>query len=126
MNTAGPILLVEDDESIREFIEMALTDEGFTVETASDGVAGLAAAARVKPRLILLDMRMRGLDGWGFSRAYRQSPGPHAPVVVLTAARDAGASAAEIEADAFLAKPFDLDDLLTLVRRFLGPEPADR
>lgn len=120
MSQEGPILLVEDDESIREFIEMALTDEGFAVETASDGVAGLAVASRIKPRLILLDMRMRGLDGWGFSRAYRQSPGPHAPVVVLTAARDAGASAAEIEADAFLAKPFDLDDLLTLVRRFLG------
>ena len=119
MSGGACILLVEDDDSIREFIEMALTDEGYTVVTASDGAAGLAAASRASPRLILLDMRMRGLDGWAFSRAYRESPEPHAPIVVLTAARDAGASAAEIEADGFLAKPFDLDDLLALVRRFL-------
>jgi two-component system chemotaxis response regulator CheY len=62
------------------------------------------------------------LDGQGFRRAYRKTPHPHAPIVVLTAARDAALSASEIEADGFLAKPFDLSDLLGLVGRFTNQE----
>jgi CheY-like chemotaxis protein len=55
------------------------------------------------------------MDGWEFARRYRARPEPHAPIVVLTAARDAADRAAEIQADGHLGKPFDVDDLLTLV-----------
>lgn len=114
------VLLVDDDESIRDFVRMALSDVGYDVATAEDGRAALELLARWQPSLILLDMRMPRMDGWQFSRAYRDTPRPHAPIVVLTAARDAAESAAEIRADAHLAKPFQLAELIQLVRRFSG------
>jgi two-component system chemotaxis response regulator CheY len=112
------ILLVDDDESIRQFIEMALSDEGYEVVTAENGQAALDILGRWTPSLILLDMRMPIMDGWAFSCAFRQAPNEEkVPVVVLTAARDAAESAAEIGADAVLSKPFDLGELIALVRK---------
>src|SRR6185312_7528455 len=102
MATSSPILIVDDDESIREFVSVALEDEGFAVSTAPDGAAALEQVRREPPSIILPDM-----DGWEFSRAYRRTPGPHAPIIVVTAARDAADRASQIEADGFLAKPFD-------------------
>jgi CheY-like chemotaxis protein len=64
-------------------------------------------------------MKMPVVDGWGFARAYRAQPGPHAPIVVFTAAVDARRRAAEIGAEGYLAKPFNLDDLRALVSRCL-------
>jgi len=111
--------VVDDDDSIRDFIAMALGDEGYEVATVHDGAAALEVMAGFRPDLILLDLRMPGMDGWEFSHAYRQAPPPRVPILVLTAARDAGASASEIDADAFLAKPFELRDLLALVERLV-------
>jgi two-component system chemotaxis response regulator CheY len=116
------ILIVDDDESIRQFIEMALTDRGYEIVTAEHGRAALESIAAHPPDLILLDMRMPVMDGWAFAQAYRTTRPPHAPVIVLTAARDAAQSAQEIAADAVLAKPFDLRDLMQLIRR-LAPVP---
>jgi CheY-like chemotaxis protein len=116
----GKILVVDDDASIRSFIELALDTEGYQVVTAPNGALALDAAGHGEPDLILLDMRMPVMDGWTFARAYRSRPGPHAPIVVLTAARDASARAAEINADAHLGKPFDLDELLGIVERYVA------
>ncbi len=58
------------------------------------------------------------MDGWQFARAYRRRPGPHAPIVVVTAARDAAERAAEIQAEDVLPKPFRVDDLLRVVGRY--------
>ena len=118
MRTGKRILVVDDDESIREFVEMALTDDGYEVATAADGAGALAVLEGFDASLILLDMRMAGMDGWSFAEAYKRIPG-RAPILVLTAARDAAVSAAEIEADAFLAKPFELRQLLGLVARLV-------
>jgi CheY-like chemotaxis protein len=115
MSQRARILVVEDDPSIADVLEMALTDEGFEVVHVADGAAALAEAMRTPPTLILLDMRMPVMDGPQFAAAYRQSPPPHAPIVVLTASRDAVSAAEEVEADGVLAKPFDLDDLLALI-----------
>jgi CheY-like chemotaxis protein len=114
------VLVVDDDAEIRRFIELALSDRGFEVITAADGRLGLEAARDTPPGVILLDMRMPVMDGWAFTRAYRQTPPPHAPIVVLTAARDAAESAGAVEADAFLAKPFDLRELIRLVGELVG------
>jgi CheY-like chemotaxis protein len=54
-------------------------------------------------------------DGWTFAQAYRRQPGPHAPIVVMTAAAEAVRHAAEVGAAAFLAKPFELFELLKVV-----------
>jgi len=106
------VLVVDDDESIRQFIEMALRDDGFEVAVAPEGATALQEAEVFKPDVILLDMRMPGVDGWTFAETYRAGPGPHAPILVLTAARDAEEYAEAIRADAVLAKPFDLAELI--------------
>lgn len=120
MADRGPVLVVDDDESIRQFIRMALTMEGYDVVTVADGQAALDAVAVRSPRVILLDMRMPVMDGWQFARLYRERPGASAAIVVLTAARDAAASAAAIRADAFLSKPFELRELLGVVARLVA------
>lgn len=109
------ILVVEDDDLIRELVNLVLSGAGYEVMTATDGAAALQAIEGAQPDLVLLDMRMPGMDGWEFARRYRAQPEPHAPIVVLTAARDAAARAAEIQANGYLGKPFDVNELLSLV-----------
>lgn len=112
------VLVVDDDDSIRDFVSVALAYEGYEVVSAENGEAALGAIDRGRGvAVILLDMRMPVMDGWEFARVYRERPGPHAPIIVLTAARDAADYAAQIQADGFLAKPFDLDALLRAVAR---------
>ena len=98
----------------------ALADEGYKVSSAPDGAAALERLQRCTPDVILLDMRMPGVNGWDFARLYRQRPGPHAPIVVMTAAQDAPKWAAEIEAAGCVGKPFELDDLLEAVARHVA------
>jgi two-component system, chemotaxis family, chemotaxis protein CheY len=117
MTLARRILLVDDDESIRDFISQALVEEGYEVTTAPQGAAALDLVDHGQPNLILLDLRMPVLDGWGFLEAYRGKPGPHAPVVALTASHDKAAAKLPPGVSAFIAKPFDLVELLDLVER---------
>jgi two-component system, chemotaxis family, chemotaxis protein CheY len=118
MSATGRIMVIDDDEAIREFVSWVLSDDGYEVVTANHGAVALGMLERWHPDVILLDMRMPVMDGWEFSRAYREMDNSHAPIVVLTAARDAADSADEIGADGYLSKPFDLLDLLDVVRRF--------
>ncbi|HEX6796500.1 MAG TPA: response regulator [Ktedonobacterales bacterium] len=115
------ILVVEDDEAILRSVEQILTDEGYAVAVALNGREALEQVLRATPRLILLDMKMPVMDGWTFATAYRQLPGPHAPIIALTAAHDSRARAAEIAAAGYIAKPFDVEKLLDLVRRYVSP-----
>ncbi len=117
MSLTRRVLLVDDDESIREFISQALADEGYEVTTATQGAAALDLLDERQPNLILLDLRMPVLDGWGFLEAYRGKPGPHAPVVALTASHDKATSRLPPGVSALIAKPFDLYELLDLVER---------
>ena len=116
------ILVVDDDTSIRGFVEMALDSEGYAVSTATNGAQALQVTDQLRPDLILLDMRMPVMDGWEFAHAYQSRPGPHAPIVVVTAAADARERAKQIHAVDFLAKPFDFDDLVRIVQQFLQRE----
>jgi two-component system phosphate regulon sensor histidine kinase PhoR len=113
------VLVVDDDESIREVVEMALRSEGYEVVGAPNGAVALDLIGQARPGLILLDMRMPVMDGWQFARVFRQTPGPHVPIIAFTAARDARERAKQISADDVLAKPFELDDLFAIVRRHL-------
>lgn len=115
MNSPMQVLVVDDDESIREFVELALIDEGYEVKTAVHGKAALDIIDGWQPDLILLDLRTPIMDGWEFSRVYREAPGPHAPIIVITATANPTDCAAEINAYAVLPKPFDLDELLGLI-----------
>ncbi|MDP9313066.1 MAG: response regulator [Chloroflexota bacterium] len=120
MSTERRILVVEDDHAIRDFVEMALQDEGYLVVTASDGAAALEIVDRFQPHLILLDMRMPVVDGREFVAAYRQLPDPQARIVVFTATKNAAALAETVAADGVLAKPFSLEELLNLINDSIG------
>lgn len=110
------VLVVDDEPAIREAVAELLEIEGYLVAEAANGADALAAIERRHPDLILLDMRMPVLDGWGFAEELRRRR-LDIPIVVMTAARDASRWADEIAATAALAKPFGLDDLLETVRR---------
>jgi two-component system, chemotaxis family, chemotaxis protein CheY len=110
------ILVIDDDPSIRTVVADALTDEGYVVKTAANGAEGLLALDNSPPTLILLDMRMPVLDGWGFARLL-QDRGIRLPIVVMTAAQDARQWSNEVGAVGCLAKPFDLGELLDTVER---------
>lgn len=113
-----PVLVVDDDPTIRTLVVEALADDGYAVVEAADGQQALQLCGTADPCLILLDMRMPVLDGWGFARAYREQFQTRAPVIVMTAARDARDWAAQIGADGVLPKPFDLFDLVATVERY--------
>ena len=120
MSVESPVLVVDDDEAMRDVIQWALADEGFAVTAAENGAAALRVIEHTPPCAILLDMRMPVMDGWAFARSYRELSVPHAPVIVLTAARDAAEWAQQIEAAGYLGKPFEVSDLLETVKRHVG------
>jgi CheY-like chemotaxis protein len=113
----GGILVVDDDPDLREFLRLALTSMGFEVTSAANGEEALDMMKGYDPDLILLDMKMPVMSGWEFSRAL-EGRDPRPPIVVLTAAPDPAARAAEAHADGWLGKPFEYADLEVTVRRF--------
>ena len=118
MSEGTPILVVDDDASIAGLVAAALEDEGYSVAVARNGVEALAFVQGRMPRLVLLDMRMPEMNGWEFAAAYRELPAPRAPIVVMTAGRDAAEKARDINADGYLGKPFDLDQLIEVVAQY--------
>jgi CheY-like chemotaxis protein len=108
------VLVVDDDSAIVSTVEALLSDEGYEVTTAGDGREALRELERELPTLVLLDMRMPIMDGWSFAQEVRRR-GLELPIVVMTAAQDASRWATEIDADGFVAKPFDIDDLIKAV-----------
>jgi CheY-like chemotaxis protein len=119
-----PVLVVDDDPSIRRLVADVLRDEGFDVATADDGSEALRFVAVEQPAVILLDMRMPVVDGREFARAYRRRPGPHAPIVCITAEYHATDLADEVDAAAVVPKPFQLDHLIDVVVRLVQRDDA--
>ena len=110
------ILVVDDDDSIRQIVRLCLAEEGYSVRDAPNGEVALEVLAEWDPELILLDLRMPIMDGWEFARRYRLTSGPHVPIVAFVAALNAAQECKDLEVAAILSKPFDLEDLLTAVR----------
>ena len=109
---AASILVVEDDADLLSLMEMILGGEGYRVRTAREGGEALARVKEEMPSLVFLDMRMPGMNGWEFAREFRARHGAACPIVVVTAAEDARRRAEEIEAQGWLAKPFEIADVL--------------
>jgi CheY-like chemotaxis protein len=112
------VLVVDDDEGIRDLVAMALSSKGYEVVNVGNGAAALERLGTSQPAVILLDMLMPTMDGWAVAQAYKHLPEPHAPVIVMTAAHDAARRAAEIKASAYLAKPFHLADLYACIEHW--------
>lgn len=100
-----------------------LTDAGFEVLEAADGAEAIKLLrGGAEPGLILLDLMMPGTDGAWFREEQRREPAlARFPVVVLTADARADEKSRRLEADGYLPKPVDLDDLLRTVARFVRP-----
>jgi CheY-like chemotaxis protein len=112
-----PVLIVEDDEDLRDMMAQMLTIEGFDASTAANGREALDYLhSTAKPQVILLDLMMPVMDGWEFRRQQQADPElAPVPVIVLSALDPARAAA--VDAAAFLKKPLDFDRLLELVRQ---------
>src|SRR5919202_3448487 len=111
------VLLVEDDRPVRETLVDALELDGYEVAAVSDGREALQAVAQQRPDVIVLDLMMPTMDGWEFRRLQREIHGD-IPVVVISATTDPRLD--ELHAEAFLTKPFDLEDFLVAVRRVVS------
>lgn len=116
VSAAHPILVVDDDVEILAMLRDFLEGEGLTVRTAGNGAEALEMIDDVSPSLVLLDMRMPVLDGWGFAERLRERRSNY-PIVVMTAAESARSWAEEIGATGYIAKPFDVNELLQLIER---------
>jgi two-component system chemotaxis response regulator CheY len=118
---SGSVLLVEDDADIREALTDVLRMEQWTVEPAANGKVALdRLQAGPLPDLMLLDLMMPVMDGWEFARSL--DPGARPPIIVLSADRNVSAKAKEIGALGWLAKPFELSELLAAVRSVVPVE----
>lgn len=108
------VLVVDDEIDIREAVAEVLAEEGYEVFAAGDGAEALRKARSFHPSLVLLDLMMPGMNGWEFRAAQASDPELSSiPVVVLSAlGRVSG-----FEAQGFIQKPFDLDELLSAVKR---------
>jgi DNA-binding response OmpR family regulator len=115
----GRVLVVDDDEVIRQLIAVNLTLEGFQVETASDGQDCLDRVLEIQPDVITLDVMMPRLDGWvTASRLRAGDETSHIKVVLITARaqEDDRRRGLSIGVDAYLTKPFDPAELIQVVR----------
>jgi CheY-like chemotaxis protein len=108
------VLVVDDEMDIREAVAEVLAAEGYEVYAAGDGAEALRKARSVHPSLVLLDLMMPGMNGWEFRAAQANDPElRQIPVVVLSAlGRVSG-----LDAEGFIQKPFDLDELLSAVKQ---------
>ncbi len=116
--TAGCVLVVDDDPQILAMLKEALQEDGYDVATARNGIEAMKAVRRRQPDVILLDLMMPVVDGAGFMELYRQVPGPHAPILVITAAAGRYRSDSLEHARDVLAKPLSIDRLLAAVRHY--------
>jgi CheY-like chemotaxis protein len=117
------VLVVDDDDVIRQLICVNLELEGFDVYTAVDGQDALDKVREVDPAVVTLDIMMPRLDGWDAAARLRSDPETEHVKVVLLSAR---AQEADIKrgnrlgVDHYLTKPFDPDELIAVVRRLAG------
>jgi len=114
------VLVVDDDEVIRQLITVNLELEGFEVQTAYDGQDCLDKIKDVAPNVVTLDVMMPRLDGWETAARIRSDDSLASVRIVLLSARAQEADIQrgdKIGVDAYLTKPFDPDDLVDTVRR---------
>ncbi len=119
IHTTITIAIVEDDPLITQFLIEVLSDEGYTVHAYPDGRSGLAAIIEQPSSLVLLDLNLPAMTGEDVLVRIRQHLGPALPIVLMTASTQRRDWVAQ-GATAFLAKPFDIDELLTCVARYAG------
>ena len=117
---ARRVLVVDDDPDNLDALSEILEVEGYDVQRARNGREALQRLEQSLPDLVLLDLMMPVMDGWEFARSL--APGARPPIIVLSADRNVSAKAKEIGALGWLAKPFELSELLEAVRSVVPVE----
>jgi two-component system phosphate regulon response regulator PhoB len=117
------VLVIEDDAALRKVLELRLTLEGFEVAVACDGQAGLDRIDDFVPDVVISDLMMPRLDGYGFCRAARARPGlEHLPIILLSAhQRDEDVDELlQLGSIVYMGKPFDAPTLAGTLRRLVA------
>jgi two-component system response regulator (stage 0 sporulation protein F) len=122
----GRILVVDDEKPVLDVLSEYLQSQGYTIHSASGGIEALAAAERERPDLVLLDLRMPGLDGLEVLRRLRQA-GPRPLVIMVTANEDLALARETLKSGAFdyVAKPFDFQYLDRVVAAAMAHMESD-
>ncbi|HBG46630.1 MAG TPA: sigma-54-dependent Fis family transcriptional regulator [Deltaproteobacteria bacterium] len=121
------VLIIDDEENIREVLSELLSGKGFTTFQAADGASGIDAFLKVRPHAVLLDHRMPGIDGFETFRALRDID-PAVPVIFLTAHADIHVAVAAIKSGAydFITKPPELETLSIIIRKAIEKLELER
>ncbi len=122
-------LVIDDEEHIIEFIRLGLKYEGFLVESAADGPSGVAAAQRLNPALIILDIMLPGMSGLEVCRNLRNNPTTQDIPILMLTAKDALSDRViglDTGADDYITKPFDFEELVARIRALLRRQNRGR
>ena len=125
VGAAARILVVDDEQSITDFIALGLRHEGYEVRTAPDGRAAMRAVDEFRPHLVVLDLMMPRVDGW---QLCREISGERSRGIIILSARDETADRVqglELGADDYLVKPFEFTELLARIRAVLRRRSPD-
>ena len=118
---AAKILVVEDDESMRELLRLHLEHAGFEVAIADDGIAAGYQVLQSPPDLIVCDVEMPNMDGFELVAALRADKAiPRMPVIFLTSEEEGSARATQLGAADYIIKPVMVDRLMQAVKKALG------
>ena len=125
MNDQKKILLIDDELDLQQLVKIALKSKGYHIETANNGIEGLARLETFKPDLIILDMNMPKMGGLEFyQKICDEFNQPQHPVLVLTARANMEELFKEFNIDGFMSKPFDVENLLeevdTIIKKKSG------
>jgi CheY-like chemotaxis protein len=119
------VLIVDDDPDILQTLGLCLSTEGYRVLMAANGEEALEVLKNERPHVILLDLMMPVMDGWQFVAEMDARGQRGAPLLILSADRAVQGHAGNLRASGHLAKPFDLDELLTKVQQLARGFPTD-
>jgi CheY-like chemotaxis protein len=125
-HTAPLVLLVEDDAAVRSTLAAILHDEGCDIIIAPNGFDALVSLEQHNPDIIVLDWMMPVVDGQHFLQALRHDYRRRTPVLVISAGRVNEEIAARAGADAYLQKPFDIDELMRVLGELVDRTRLDR
>jgi CheY-like chemotaxis protein len=126
--TRGRVLIAEDEATLAWVEQFNLESEGYEVRVAPEGRAALEALKAFEPDVLILDVMLPFMDGWTVLEHMNDLPEDRRPKVILVSAAAGVADRAQtgsLRVESFLAKPFDMDDLLDLVAEAVGPVPTD-
>jgi len=123
---ATKLLVIDDEKEMVETIKSIFKTRGFDVVTAGNGQEGFEKAKQEKPDIVICDINMPRLDGWGLLKKIREECAEWIPVIMLTVLKDMSdvKKGYEHQADYYVTKPFEVNALLEGVRVILSLRPA--